>query len=260
MKHIILLATANQASLMPFLERSEKLLHASYQKYFKAFSLEEVNSLKPVSVVAGHEGNFDQLVSKVENEIKLEQYGKEHGYTIDLLRGLENETTLMSQTSVADLMIIELGNLKRDHSLESLKRLIEQSACPVLLLPKDFKIECMVVTLEGNQQTVRMVKSLLKLFAEGFRDLPLSLLMIDPEDELEIQKERVLVNYLKLHFKNMGAQHMYDEPITSLFKYVQNECENPLVIVDPELGNELLDFTELFETQLFNHPIFIYKD
>ena len=53
-----------------------------------------------------------------------------------------------------------------------------------------------------------MMKGFLKLFNEDLRNLPLSLLMSDPESELEMEREKVFIKYLKVYFQNIGAQHL----------------------------------------------------
>lgn len=260
MKHTILLAASTQTSLIPLLERTDGLLHDAIKKYFKAFYLEEYLSLKPQIVGSENVSGIDRLVTRVENEMKVEKYANGHHLDLEILRDLKDESTLISQSTVADLLVLDMTDFQQEFSKSKLVDILDKLNCPVLLLPKDFKVECFVAVHDGNLSSVKMMKKFVQLFGRTFRELPLSILMTDADDELEIKSERVFIDYLKLFFKNLGAQHMYDDVLPSLFRYIQNECDEPMLLVNESIAGELIDSTEQSETKVLNHPIFIYKD
>lgn len=256
MKHTILLAAASQANLLTLFEKTEVLLQSLSKKYFKAFSLEEAFNLHPVTVNSAIEPGIDRLVQKVEHELRIEKYARQHGATVEILHDFEDDSTLISESTVADLMMVDSTNLGYDH----LKELVETVNCPILLLPENLDIECFVAVHDANQTSVRMMKSFVDLFNPKLRELPISLLMSDPDDELEMKNEKVFVNYLRLYFKNLGAQHMYDDVVPSLYKFVQNECDSPMLLVSEIVAQEVILSTQQFDTQVLEHPIFIFKD
>lgn len=259
MKQTILLASASQANLIPLLESTEGVLAPINQKYCKVFFIEQLEKAHVSSGAQASKKVSESLDSQVEYEMGVEEYTKSHGIEVETLKKVETET-LISESSVADLMVIDLQSAQHKSAPDWLNYLIEFSACPLLLLPGNVDVECLVAAHDASQETVKMMKGFLKLFNEDLRNLPLSLLMSDPESELEMEREKVFIKYLKVYFQNIGAQHLYDEAFPSLFRYVQNECDKPMLIVNTDLGQQILESTEQFETQILEHPIFIFKD
>jgi len=259
-KQTILLAAASQAKLIPLLEMTEGMLHSYFQKYYKVCYLQHFFKSRKAYAGVTEEDGLTDLVSQVENEMRIEKYAREKSYSIDFLRNMEDDASIIAQSSVADLLVIDLSE-EEDKGMHNLiSKTIQLSSCPVLLLPEFANVACIVAAHDASQATVKMMKGFIKLFGVQLRDLPLSLLMTDPSNELEIQRERVFVNYLKLYFNNIGAQHMYDDALPSLFQYVQNECEHPLLMMNEELGMEIIGSAEMMEAQVLKHPIFIFKD
>ncbi|NVJ45927.1 MAG: hypothetical protein HWE07_02335 [Cytophagia bacterium] len=261
MKHTILLAVASQENLIPFMEASDGLLSKSIQKRFKVVFLDEVLQKQTVTVQASEQGRIDRLVSRVENDLLVEKYARERGYAVELLHEVEDELTLQSQCSVADLIIIDFDFPDKLTSYNLIKEAFSQADCPKLLLfPNGMSFNCLVAVHYASKASVRVLKDFLKLFDESFTKLPFSLLMDEPRGELEMKRERVFINYLKLFFEDMGAQHIYDEPLDSLLNFIRNECENPLLMVNSELGQEIMESDEFLNSPMPNHPIFISKD
>lgn len=261
MKYTILLAVASQKNLIPLMEASEGLLNKSIQKRFKVVYLDEMLQKQAVAVGTSEQGRIDKLVSRVENDLLVEKYAHEQGYSMELLHEVEDELALQSQCSVADLIIIDFDFEDKLTNYNLIKESFSEADCPKLLLfPNTFDFNCLVAVHYASKASVRVLKDFLKLFNEDFTKLPFSLLMDEPEDELEMKRERVFINYLKLFFQDMGAQHIYDEPLDSLLNFIQNECEKPLLMVSSELGQEIMESTEFLEAQIPNHPIFISKD
>ena len=259
MKHTILLAAASQVNLVPLMEASERLLNASIKKSFKVFYLEEILNLHAVAAGMSQQGEIDRLVSKVENELLVEKYAKEHGFSVELLRHVEDELTVSSQSSVADLMIVDLDY--EEHLKEQfLANLFQQVDCPILLLPKKYDFDCLVAVHDASKASVKTLKDFLKLFDENLMKLPFSLLMEEAVEEMDMKRERVFINYLKLFFEDMGAQHIHDDPLKSLYDFVQNECDKPMLCVNNSLGMEIVESDEVFSLQDLKHPIFISKD
>ncbi|HEY9116894.1 MAG TPA: hypothetical protein VIN11_03655, partial [Roseivirga sp.] len=232
MKHTILLAALTQTSLIPLLEKTDGLLHDAFKKYFKAFYLEEYLKLKPQIVASAGSLEIDQLVHKVEHELKVEKYAKGHELDVEIIRDVNDESTLISQSTVADLMVVDMADFQNHSVKTDLIKMLKMVRCPILLMPINFSVECFVAVHDGNLSSVRMMKRFVELFGRSFRELPISLLMTDAIDDLEIKNERVFINYLKLFFRNLGAQHMYDDVLPSLFKYIQNECDEPMLLIN----------------------------
>lgn len=259
MKHNILLAAADKKSLIPLMQGIKELLHPGYEKYFKVFFHQEV--LKGDMVVVGEtdNGTMDDLVSQMESEILLEKFASENQMQVDLIKS-EKPQTILSLSTVADILIIDINSYQEKDLTNEFLDFLSKVECPILFLPKDYSIDCLVAVHDGTKDSVKMMKSFLKLFGDPIRQKPLSLLMAEPETEKEMRSEKVFIGFLRQYFQNFGAQHMHDETLPSLFKYVQKECKNPMVIVKEEEAMEVIHSRDFFETKVFDHPLFFFKD
>lgn len=259
MEHTIILASASQNSLIPLMESSQMLLNKSIRKIFKVFYLEELLQVDGVTAGVSTQNEIDSLVSKVENEMLVERYAKDHNYKVEILRDIEDEFTILSQSSVADLIVLELNDEIFLHDRQLLSLFLEKVDCPVLILPKDFSLECLVAVHDASKSSVKALKEFLKLFDESLTKKPLSLLMEEPESSLEIKRERVFINYLRLFFEDMGAQHIHDESLESLLDFVGKECEKPMLVIDTNLGLQILKSPRHVIDGVLKYLVFISK-
>jgi len=259
-KHTILIVTLHSNRLIPLLEVMEDMLHKSYKKYIKAFTLEFAH--KPGQLVTSGKPEaegIDWLVNRVEEDLKVEKYGAQLGHEVEVFHSAANDFRIVSQSTVADLLVVEVQGYAQYANESGLWPLIKSVSCPVLLLPQSVNVQCHVAVHAAGQCSVHMMKSFIKLFGTHYRELPLSLLMTEPDSTLQMESERVFINYLQMYFQNLGAQHVYDDIANSLFDYVSRECNSPLLLVDQQVGKVLIDQPEANRV-LIDHPIFIYKD
>lgn len=259
MKHNILLAAVDHPKLFSLMQSIEDWLHPAYQKHFKVFYHQQLFKNEMVVVGENEDEVMDHLVSEMENEIRLEKFAKENSLKIDLIKG-DNQKTITTLSTVADLMIIGLKNYDQKNLTDRFIKYLESVRCPILLIPDNTNVECTVVVNDGHKRSVKMMKSFIKMFGSNVRNMPTSLLMAEPDTESQMKEEKVFVGYLKQFFKDIGTQHMYDDTLTSLFKFVQKECKNPFVVLNAQEGMEVIHSRELFETNVFDHPLFIFKE
>lgn len=198
---------------------------------------------------------IDDLVSKIEFELNMTREGSHMGYHYEAANHIQNLTSLRSASTVSDLMI--LGNQK-EFDADLIRQLMDNMHCPMMILPSDFEVDCLLIAHDASQSSVRMVKHFLNLFSKEFRKRPLSALMTDPMTEEDIQNEKVFINYMKLFFPDIGVQVMYEGFEQGLMQFVTHAGAHPFLMVNWSIcSDHLLHQFQNMEREL---PIFIYQD
>lgn len=256
MKHKIILASTTGASLRGLLKELKPLLAKNSSKILSSLILDEVFGY---AVLAGgritNPREIDDLVSKIEFELNMTREGSHMGYQYEAANHIKSLTKLRSASTVSDLMI--LGNQK-EFDADLVRQLMGNMHCPMLILPRDVEVDCLLVAHDASQSSVRMVKHFLSLFSKEFRKRPLSALMTEPLSEEEIQNEKVFINYMKLFFPDIGVQVMYEGFEQGLMQFVTHAGAHPFLMVNWSICSDNL----LHQFQRMEHdiPIFIYQD
>lgn len=215
MKHKILLATEQKADLDNLLQRLETLLNETHTKYVSAFYLAELQKEKLVASNGQTVNGLRDLVDKIEEEAKFESLANDHGMNFDIIKSVSGKNRLGSLSTVFDLAVFE-ASVFDDYDERLLMNLLEELRCSILILPEDISINEIVVVNDGTMDSVRMVKSFLNMFDPELRNLPVSVYLLDPDTNFDIETEKVFVDYLKLYCKNIGVQMLCDDPIKSI--------------------------------------------
>lgn len=198
MKHKIILASTTGASLRGLLKELKPLLAMNGSKILSSLILEEVFGF---AVLAGNQttnqSKVDNLVKKIEFERKVVQEDSPIEYHYEAINHINSLNKLKSLSTVSDVMILDN---QKEFDVESVRQLMGNMHCPMLILPRNIEVDCLLVAHDGSQSSVRMVKHFLSLFSTEFREKPLSALMTEPLSEEGIENEKVFINYMKLFF------------------------------------------------------------
>lgn len=107
---------------------------------------------------------------------------------------------LSHRATFADLILIHRDLL--DDSVFA--RAYGKVTSPVLILPSNFdSINNVVLTSDGTQETVRIIKQFTQLFARQIKNINVTLIYV-MDDIFETSDEIMLVDYLKGFFKELG--------------------------------------------------------
>lgn len=255
MKHKIILASSTGDRLLGLLKQLSPLLNQQSTKILSSLILDEVFDYAVLSdVKKRYARSIDELVNKIEFELNLAREGNNLGYQYEAGNHINDLKGLRSASTVSDLMI--LGN-QQDFDCELVKKMMDHMHCPMLILPKNFEMDCLLMAHDASQSSVRMVKHFLNLFSKEFRKSPFSALMTEPLSEEEIQNEKIFINYMKLFFPDIGVQVMYEGFDQGLMQFVQHAGESPFLMMDWSICTDSL--IHQFQKMEREIPIFIYQ-
>ncbi len=168
--------------------------------------------------------------------------------------------SLVDHSAFADLMICDADTPPSQYSI---KTLLANAHCPVLMINKDFeRTDNLVLTYDDNSSSIHAVKMFTYLFTMH-RDLPVYFVSVLPHNVLGIQYEDLVHEWLPLHYPNAKIKLLHGEAKEELAEFINN-IPNPLVVMGA-FGRS--SFSRFFKESLANlileqtnAPIFIAHD
>lgn len=232
MKHKILLATNPSPDFDNLIKDLLNLLNTTHEKYVTAFSPKNYESSQLVAVNSGFSNSttdLDHFVEDVEIEALLQQKAEEYDVNFQWLGDPLDEERLTSLSTVFDLMILEENSFE-GCSISVVDELLSVVKCPILLLPRDWEIENLVVFHDGSMDSVKMIKDFINLFNPDLRNLPLSLLISHSDKDYDVDAEKVFVDYLKMFFKDIGVQLIQGNFLDNLNQSIVYNSNKPFLM------------------------------
>ncbi|MFT7149897.1 MAG: hypothetical protein ACI82Q_001760 [Nonlabens sp.] len=254
MKHKILLATNASEEFDNLLKDLSNLLNETHKKYISAFSPKNFQSKKLVAANAGAANGFDSLdhlVSNFDRDLALKKLAADLSIHFQWIHEALDHERLSSLSTVSDLLILEQEAFS-DGDVSIFEEIVTTVKCPVLLLPKDWEIENLVVFHDGSMDSVKMVKDFINLFNSSLRDLPLSVLISDPMGDYDIEGEKVFIDYLKLFFNNIGIQKIQGQLMDNLTQSIVYNSSKPFLMLGVE--DNVVSSQNILES-----PTFLFK-
>ena len=199
------------------------------------------------------------MINRLQLEMFMEEQSAKFDYEFSLFKGRFDDQMIHALSTVADLLVIDRQNLNEYCGGKALSDLLEKVACPILILPSAIEITGLIMLHDGTVTSVQTIKSFLGLFNRDLRQLPLSVLVEDPEESVDIDKERALIDYLKMFFNDIGVQLMDDDPENCYVKLVETAIERPLVMAGGKLGESVLNCNAMHKQVIDQAPCFIYR-
>jgi len=257
-KHKILLATEHKADLDHLLQRLKTLLNDTHSKYVSAFYLPELQKEKLVAANGQHVNGLRDLVDKIEEEAKYESIANDRGMNFDFISSVAGKNRLGSLSTVFDLAVFE-SSVFDSYDENLLMNVLDELRCSILILPDEVSLNELVVVNDGTMDSIRMVKSFLNMFNTQLRELPVSVYMLDPDTNFNIESEKVFVDYLKLYCKNIGVQMLCEDPIKSIVDQLSTPGIKPFLM--PGLSEDAKEFNQqmILNKDFRSTPIFIFK-
>ena len=262
MKHKILISIEENC-LGPELFRDLKpLLNESHKKYLTGIRLAEYFESK--LLLAQHNGHTNgvevsKMLERLQYATEMEKAAEDMEMEFEVFKGKLNDSSLRSLSVVADLMVLDRKVLAPFCGESVLSELISSVHCPVLVLPADRKVSRLMMVYDGSFSSVHALKSFLSIFHPKLRSLPFSVLVEDPESKVDMEQEKVFVDYLKMFFKDIGIQLMVEDAVDSLEQSLEIDEEKPLLLFGGRTGNEVLNCNKENRHITDNNPSFIFK-
>ena len=258
LKHKILLATERKADLDNLFQRLTSLLNKTHTKYLSAFNLSELVKENLVLVNGQSSNGLGDLVDKIEEEAKMESLANDYGMNFELISTIAGKNRLGSLSTVFDLAVFE-SSVFDEYDESFMMNILDDLRCSVLILPKNIELDEILVVNDGSMDSIRMVKTFLNTFDPELRNLPVSVYLLDPDTNFDIESEKVFVDYLKLYCKNIGVQMLCEDPIKSIIDQVTIPGRKPFLM--PGITEEAREFNQqmILNKDFRETPIFIFK-
>ncbi len=258
MKHKILLATEHKADLENLLQRLKSLLNKTHSKYLSAYNLAELMKEKLVMANGQSLNGLGELVDKIEEEAKMESIANDFGMNFELIKSIAGKNRLGSLSTVFDLAVFE-SSVFDEYDESFMLNILEELRCSVLILPENIELDEIIVVNDGTMDSIRMVKTFLNTFDPELRNLPVSVYLLDPDTNFDIESEKVFVDYLKLYCKNIGVQMLCEDPVKSIIDQVTIPGRKPFLM--PGVTEAAKEFNQqmILNKDFRETPIFIFK-
>ncbi len=166
---------------------------------------------------------------------------------------------LLTECQFADLLIIRKANYESTclhyGNKKEMRDLLKKSDCPVLVIPDEISdIEQVLLIYDGSIQALNAIKTLRMTMNSLCREMPVTIIITCFNNgNLSSNEEKMLIEYLRLHFKDLGIHKVCEESAHTLQFAVDPE-KNPLLVInttEQELPAYLSD--ELFLLSQTNH-------
>lgn len=168
--------------------------------------------------------------------------------------------SLIDHSAFADVIVCDAQSSPLQYSVKSL---MADAHCPVVLVNKDYKqTDTLVFTYDDKTSSIHAVRMFTYLF-HCFKKYPVRFVSIIPNDVMGIEYEDIINEWLPLHYKNSEIVILKGDPKEELARYINNQV-NPLVVMGA-FGRS--SFSRFFKESLANviakktnAPIFITHD
>jgi hypothetical protein len=171
---------------------------------------------------------------------------------------------VIRESRFADLLLINnnttFSSLFETEPPKFVKDVLREAQCPVLVLPTEQKrIDEIVLTYNGSYSSMYAIRQFTGLFA-GMISKKAVVLYVDEHSSSTVTEEKLLREYLRIHYKNYEIKILKGEPSFEILNYLMG---NPNSIVSlGAYGRSKLsrffhqsDATKILKT--LNIPVFI---
>ena len=221
--------------------------------------------LPEASDFEGYYNEDDFLVTEAISH--FETNAKDYNVHYDIYNDFElSPNDIIEQSTYADLLILSY-ELFRDLStgksdLTGIYHICRNSKCPVLILPANTtKIDNIIFTYDNKESSVFAIKAFSSLFAPTTRDKIVSILTVTPSLDEEIKNEKLLLNLVKQHYRNVGIQMLEGNNISKEIGNFALGVKNPMVVMGAfgrsHLSNLLTPSVAQSLVREANLPLFI---
>jgi len=188
-------------------------------------------------IVAAFLSNKDSNVQKRRAIIASLQEKYSNNKNTKLI--IRNESGLKSselsrEIRYTDLIIHHSNNTEADklqHLPANFTKLLGQSKVPLLIVPDDLSaIKEVFLTCDGNPESIKSIKQFCQLMSDFCRDNKVTLLEFNHDaQQFQPSEEKLLIEYLKQHCKNLGIYKISNESPDKILKLI-NFNKNAMVV------------------------------
>ena len=228
-----------------------RLIRALYNdvnhEHFEGMMVNDLASVNSISNHAGEPSLADFLPFKsdlLNDDIKkkaeilsiFEEHAKESKITYAINNDFRlNSHELLKKTAYADLLMLNytvfMNRSYRPNS-SMIYSILKGSRCPVMVLPSDVsQIDNIIFTFDGKESSMFAIRAFCNLFAETTKDKEITILTVMPSEDEEIENEKLLMDFVKKYYKNIGLQMLVGDNISHEITNFAESVDNPLVVM-----------------------------
>ena len=184
---------------------------------------------------------LDANIQVFEDDCKV----KNIAYTVERDPNITLEE-LIDQSAFADIILClakeEMGGV-------SIRELLADTHCPVLLVPQNASLpDRVILCYDESFSSILAMKMFAYLFPE-WKDLPASVITINPKEEGRLKYEDYLGDWLPQHFTRIDRQILKGNPNRELINFIRKGEGTPMVIMGAYGRNAI---SRLFHRSLAN--------
>jgi hypothetical protein len=173
---------------------------------------------------------------------------------------------VVKHSTYADMLVLSYGvfynHLTGKPDTSILYQILKGSKCPVLILPEGTdKIDNIIFTYDNKESSVFAIRAFSSLFSGSMKEKIISILSVMPNADEEMKNEKLLLNLVKQHYKNVGIQLLEGDNISREISNFAKNVSNPLVVMGAygrsHVSNLLLPSVAQYLLKKSNLPLFI---
>ena len=143
---------------------------------------------------------------------------------------------LIKQTTYADLLILSyeifFNHVTRLKDTSLLYQVLKGSRCPVMIVPENIQpIKNIILTYDGKESSVFAIRAFSNLFDFAVKDKITTILTVSPLADEEIKNEKLLMELVKEHFRNIGLQLLNGSSTSKEILNFADNVDDPLVVM-----------------------------
>jgi len=206
-----------------------------------AYTSQVSSYVKEASMVDHHPGDIDHLSEedsqKAEVISSFEKGVKNAKIRYQIYNNFKiTAHELIKQTTYADLLILSyeifFNHVTRKKDTSTLYQILKGSRCPVMIVPENIQpIKNIILTYDGKESSVFAIRAFSNLFDFAVKDKVTTILTVSPRADEEISNEKLLMELVKEHFRNVGLQLLTGYSTSKEILNFAESVEDPLVIM-----------------------------
>jgi nucleotide-binding universal stress UspA family protein len=224
-----------------FLPKLSEHLFIAFVVKDLAYTANVSTYVKEASMVDNHPGDIDHLSEEDSQKTEVISSFEKGVKNAKIRYQIYNDFKitaheLVKQTTYADLLILSyeifFNHVTRKKDTSLLYQILKGSRCPVLIVPENIKpIRNVILTYDGKESSVFAIRAFSNLFDFAVKDKVTTILTVSPSADEEIKNEKLLMELVKEHFRNVGLQLLNGFSTSREILNFAYNVEDPLVIM-----------------------------
>ena len=180
------------------------------EKYWSGVFLEDILVRQEVGNNSLLTLNGSKAVERLERILNLGNLASDLRFNLQIEEQAGDLDTFIKRSAFAHLLLMDyqlLDKLYPGKPEEAFHHVIEKIKCPVLLVSLD-EADCedLIFLFDGSDSSIASIKNFIKVFDLALKWQALTILALTPNGEMDIVNERLLVDFIRLNFTNVGIQ------------------------------------------------------